>query len=250
MCQRLLIFLSLSLSLLQGVAARLGVDWSVAKKWAPLAKDWKSLHACSLIWHGFWNHLSLGNWDGWRSLSPFSWYAVLSVPVRAMLFDCETSSNLLNYQCTSVYIQMLTCFARFPSNRTWFSKWISTFFSAAWYGYWGWRMQVKSSCWKCTARHIPVIDLFGCFKRHWAPSSFLMHPFQMFLHLPVPTLLANSAHLYLLIVAALGLVCISVWACRRTQSQPCAVRMRLETALQRCIYIYNIYNIYILYIIL
>jgi len=56
--------LSLSLSLLQGVAARLGVDWSVAKKWAPLAKDWKSLHACSLIWHGFWNHLSLGNWDG------------------------------------------------------------------------------------------------------------------------------------------------------------------------------------------
>lgn len=25
----------------QGVAARLGVDWSVAKKWAPLAKAWK-----------------------------------------------------------------------------------------------------------------------------------------------------------------------------------------------------------------
>lgn len=49
--------------LLQGVAARLGVDWSVAKKWAPLAKDGKSLHACGFIWHGSWNHLSLGNWD-------------------------------------------------------------------------------------------------------------------------------------------------------------------------------------------
>lgn len=79
MCQRLLIFLSLSL--LQGVAARLGVDWSVAKKWAPLAKDGTSLHAAFGMVFGITFLWVTGMVE--EAFRPFSWYALICCSLGA-----------------------------------------------------------------------------------------------------------------------------------------------------------------------